>query len=369
MDLGSVKTAVDVVARLVNHVTSLTGHVETRSYADLAKLTSVEPLVIVSPDCMNLEFMPAINQSVLSLFAGYYLQAIDALCAIQDVEVVKILDKLNPNRDSTGFLVMDRLRNESANNTQIPTAELTSRLENYRYSLPQPGQKIRLEAIKQEGLSENVNMAVGRMLDVAINTRAKDGTEIKQNLRVSMRLKIASIPDNAIVAILTNGTVDRGVLERFHAWRSGSLAFINDILFCNDIIREKYKMAVQDPTGTGAEILQRVSKNRRFGVLTNNPSMAQASNVFVMSEEVAAQVAYRAGGALTNSTARKKIFDSCYAFIIVTVDRATGRCKFFVRDQDDYATLSRKEIENSSKKGPDVMEIFKAIQTSSFSNF
>ncbi len=370
MDFNSIKTAVDVVARVVNHVTSLTSHVTPQSYTDLAKLTSVEPLVIVSPDCANLEYMPAINQAVLSLFSGYYLQAVDALCAINDVNVVKILDKLNPNRDSTGFLVMDKLRNESAK-YGIPPLGTKERLESYKLSLPQPGKVLRQEASKGDSLQDHVNMAVGRMLDVNIAVKDKDGCDVKANLRIAVRLKIGVIPDSSIVSILSNGTVDRGVEERYYAWRSGHLGFISDILFAEDIIREKYRMAVEDPTGTGAEILRRVSKNRKYGVLTNNPSMASASNIVVISDETAAQVGYRAGGDITNASTRKKIFDNCYAMIMVVVNRGTGRCRFFVRGQSDYATLSRKEIEKAgnNKGGPDVLEILRALQTSSFSNF
>lgn len=369
MDFNSVKTAIDVVARVVNHVTSLTSHVTPQSYTDLAKLTSVEPLVIVSPDCLNLEYMPAINQSVLSLFCGYYLQAVDALCAINDVQVVKILDKLNPNRDSTGFLVMDKIRNESAQ-YGVPPLGTEARVESYKLSLPQPGKVLRQEASKSNDLQDHVNMAVGRVLDVNLSTKNADGIESKTCLRISVRLKIGSVPDNGIVSIMTNGTIDRGIEERYYAWRSGSLSFIKDILFAEDIIREKMKMAVEDPSGTGSEILRRVAKNRRYGVLSNNPSMATASNIIVISDEVAAQVGYRAGGDITSANTRKKIFDNCYAMIIVVVNRGTGRCRFFVRDQHDYATLSRKEVEKAAgNKGPDVMEVLRALQTSSFSNF
>ena len=359
MDFSSVKTTVDAVARLVNNVMAFTGHVSPKSYTDLAKLTSVEPLTIVSPDCFHLEYMPAISQAACALFSGYYLQAIDVLASVHDVEVVKILDKLNPNRDSTGFLVMDNVGNGGN----------AIRTESLRYSLPQPGMKPRMEA-GQNNLQEAVNMAVGRMLDVTINLKNADGNDVKTSLKVAVRLKIASVPETAIISLLSNGTVDRGVEERFHAWRSGAISFIRDIILAEDIIREKMKMAVEDPTGTGAEVLRRVSKNRAFGVLTNNPSLATASNIVIMSEEVAAQVGYRAGGKLTDANTREKVFNNSYALIMIVVDKGTGRCKFFIRGQSDYATLSKKEIEFASKgKGADPMEIFRALQTSSFSNF
>ena len=274
----------------------------------------------------------------------------------QDVEVVKFLDKLNPNRDSTGFLLSEKVRNEN---------------RAFHYSLPVPGVIMRMEAaVKPESLNDSVNLSVGRLLDVCIGTTNENGVSSKTSLMISVRLMVSSIPETAILAILANGTMDSTASERFHAWRSGKLEFIRDLILCQDLIDEKMKMAINDTSGMGAEIHRRVANNRRFGILSNNPSLATASNIFVMSEEVAAQVEYKAGGKLSNYTTRQKVFETSYAMIIVVINRETGRCKFFVRNQPDYATLGRKEIETGGKgKGPDVMELFRTLQTASFSNF
>ena len=355
MSFSDAKTAIDVVARVVNQIKSVTNHATTTSVADVAKLTRVEPLVIVSPDCMNLDYMPSINQSLLSLFCAYYLQAVDILSNVHSVEIVKFLDKLNPNRDSTGFLLSDTI---------------TQRNESYTHSLPIPGVQMRMEALKPENLHEAVNLSVGRLLDVCISTKNENNLEAKANLKIAVRLMVSSIPEASILSILANGTMDSTASERFHAWRSGKLEFIRDLILCQDIIDEKMKMAISDTSGTGAEIHRRVANNRRFGILSNNPSLATASNIFVVSEEVASQIEYKAGGKLTNYGTRQKVFETSYAMIIVVVNRETGRCKFFVRNQPDYSTLSRKEIESAGKgKGPDVMELFRTLQTASFSNF
>lgn len=357
MNFGDVKTAIDAVARTINGIKSFTNHATANSITDIAKLTKVEPLVIVSPDCMNLDYMPSVNQSLLSLFCAYYLQAIDILSSVKNVEVIKMLDKLNPNRDSTGFLLAESLKNES---------------HGYKFSLPIPGVTMRAETVmaKPESLHESVNLSVGRLLEVTLSTTTEDEEVIETNLKIAVRLMVSSIPENSILSILSNGTMDSTVSERFHAWRSGKLEFIRDIVLCQDLIDEKMKMAVNDTSGIGAEIHRRVAANRRFGVLTNNPSLATASNIFVMSEELASQVEYKAGGKLINYSTRQKVFKTSYAMIMVVINRETSRVKIFVRDQPDYATLSRKEIESGGKnKGPDVMELFRTLQTASFSNF
>ena len=137
------------------------------------------------------------------------------------------------------------------------------------------------------------------------------------------------------------------------------------------MIDEKMRNAVNDRDGKTNEIYQRVATNKKFGLLTNNPSLNTASNIYIISDELAKQIEYTIGGKLSNYSTRQKLFDGSYAMLIVVVDREKGRCNFYMRSQPDYASVSRKEIEAAAKggKGPDVMEIFQALKSSSFSNF
>lgn len=356
---GLVSTIKDVVgdaASLVKDYKRANAYMEGGSIADLAKMTQVEPTVIVSPDCINLDYMPQVQQSILSLFCAYYLQAVDILSSVEGAQPLKVLDSLNPNRDSTGFVLT--MKNES----------------NLKYSLPLPGQKLHMEALpvgdSKLSLHDAVNLSVGRLIEVTVAVKTDEGDE-RRSFKVQVRLMVSSIPESSIATILTGGTEDRGVMERFHAWRSGKLKFIRDIILCQDLIDAKYKMAVNDTSGRAAELLSRVTQNKRYGVLTQNPSMATASNVFVISEELASQLEYKLGGKLTDYRVRQKMFKESYAMIVVVINRETSRMKFYVRGQTDYATLSRKEIESMSKggKGPDIMELFRSLQTASFSNF
>ena len=62
MDFGVVNTTLQAVAKLINDVrNNVTNYYTTKSLAEVTKLTRVEPLTIVSKDCVNLEYMPDIN--------------------------------------------------------------------------------------------------------------------------------------------------------------------------------------------------------------------------------------------------------------------------------------------------------------------
>lgn len=359
MDFSSIKTGIDAVARFINLTHSVTAHAKSASYADLAKLTTVEPLTIVSPDCMNLEYMPAIAQACQSLYASYYLQTFDILANLNSIETVKTLEKLNPNRDSTGFLLIDDLKNRTESNS----------FDAMQYGLPTKTHKLRTEAFDSEGLHDTVNLAVGRMYDVSMSTKDVAGVAVTNKLRVAIRLMPLVANNSTIMAVLGQGTVDSTWSERIRGILSGRLSAIRDGILCQDLIDERMKAAIQDDMDLGVKIHQRVSTNRKFGVLTNNPSLATASNIVVIPEDVAAQLEYKAGK-LSDYNSRQKIFESGYAMILVVVNRVNARVTFYVRGQADYAVLNRKDIEGYAKgKGPDVMEMLRAMQTASFSSF
>ena len=69
---------------VINYFQDINNYQATKSLADVTKLTRVEPLCVLSRDVVNLEFMPDVMQSLLSIISGYYLQAISDLTQIND---------------------------------------------------------------------------------------------------------------------------------------------------------------------------------------------------------------------------------------------------------------------------------------------
>lgn len=355
-----VTQALTAVAKLINAVrNNITSFYSTRSLSEVTKLTRVEPLTIVSKDCLNLDYMPDITNSLLSIFAGYYLQAIAMLTKVNDVEVVKILDKLNPDRDETGFLLMDSVAKESIKHLV---------LESYKHRLPSFS-SIALEATQDEGkyLNEVTNLSVGKLINVDISYSNDDGDDKpkKVTLPVNVRLMASVIPNSTITHLLTHKTEDIGLVERYHAWRSGRISFIKDLIFCQDLIDESKKATIGDETGTMQEIMRRVSNSKKYGLITKNPSLVSASNLFVISEEIARDIESRLGGKLSNPRVRQKAFDNTYAMIIAVVDRDYERVTFYTRGISAATDVSIREIKAANKgKGIDIADVLKSMQMS-----
>lgn len=368
MDLGIIEATLQTVARLVSDLkNNVTSFYTNRSLSDITKLTRVEPLAIVSKDCVNLEYMPDIMNSLLNIFSGHYLRAIDILTKVNNVEVIRILEKLNPDRDETGFLLEER-------DSRKTRALENWALENYAHSLPVPG-VVALEDDNSKSLNESVNLSVGKQLSVDINfNKESAGTKEEKasstRLLINVRLLASIIPTQSIEKILTYKTEDNSIVERFHSWRSGRIEFIRDLIFCQDLIDEYKRATINDDSNTLQEIVRRVNNAKKFGVLTKNPSLASAANIFVMSEEVARSVEAKLGGKLSSAKTREKAFDNTYAMIIAVVDREWERVTFYTRGISQSTEVSIKEIKASNKgKGPDIGDILKMLNMGNAPSF
>ena len=78
---------------------------KTDSLIEYTQPARVEPIVMIGGDCLFTEALPLVQQSVLSLFAGYYLQAVAINASVGKISVHKTLDKLNPSRSASATVL------------------------------------------------------------------------------------------------------------------------------------------------------------------------------------------------------------------------------------------------------------------------
>lgn len=346
------------------------------SLADITKIARVEPLVVVSKDCLSVDYMPDVMHNLVNIFSGYYLQAIAITARVDRVKVVKVLDALNPDRDHTGFLMGLESSKDIVNLCQ----------ESYKYSLPfnsnerviqtalESINKVSLEADSLNSVVTEVsNLAVGKMLNVSISVpmppaqnnqqnQTNDNKPNKIDVPVLVRLTPSVLTIESIMHVLALKTEDQTMRERFHAWRAGRITFIKDLILCQDLIDAHRKTLMQDTDGVLSEISRRANNSKVFGLLSGNPSLASASNIFIITEEVARQLELKLGGKLSNPNIRKKAFENTYAMIITVLDRDRDRVIFYHRGIANGTDLSVREIKSSNKgNGPDINDILKAL--------
>lgn len=382
MSILAVDTALQLVARFLNNVKSLTNYYSDTSLADVSKLTNVQPLCVFSRDCSGLEYANDISQSLLNLFCSYYLQAINILTRVDSAEIVRVLDRLNPDRDETGFLLTDSLATESIQRMRLAT-------EDFRMGLPtrRMGDRLALETTarnfhdenyhdaknaNERVLQEAANLSVGKLLRINMAYNSAPGTETdilnpatkdkRLTLDINVRLLASFLPNESINQILVSKKEDMTLSDRWMGYRSGRLEFIKDLIFCQDVIDEYKRAMALDNTGTMQEIVRRVNNAKKFGLLTKNPSLVAASSLFVISEEVARNMESELGGKLSSPSVRKKAFDSTYAMIIAVVNRDYQTVTFYVRNINQPTEVRVSSLKQSNRNsGPDIMEVMKSF--------
>lgn len=350
---------IQTISDIGNIASRLSNNTQTTSLVEFTSAARVEPLTIVGSDCVNLEYLPDVLQSLQSLFSGYYLQAISLTASIGNIKVIKILDKLNPSRTPT----LGSFANESHNDNWRLASEA------YKHRLPTSKNKIALEAEKEAVSSllgkdtlttvrDLTNLSVGKLLNVAI--KGSDGKAAFE-IPISIRLMVSQLPDSSMTHLLSMQTEDVSLKERYHAWRSGRISFIKDLVLCQDLISEHRKALMSDKDGTYSEIIKRVNNNKQAGLIQNNPSLATASNLVVISDATARNVEDKMGGKLSNIRIREKIFNSTYIMILVVIDRQSERITFYHRGIDTATNVGLRDIKVSNKSGgADISDFLKS---------
>ena len=103
------------------------------SLVDYTRESRVEPKLLIATDVLYNDMLPDVSQTLLSLVAGYYLQAVALSVNVGKIEVHRTLAKLNPNRS---------VSNDAADSLGWLMAQ-----ENYKHRLPTFEAKAALEAI------------------------------------------------------------------------------------------------------------------------------------------------------------------------------------------------------------------------------
>lgn len=370
-------TAVPLLRTVIAAVQNRAVNQKADSLIKFSKSTRVEPITLVDQRLAGSENTSLILNALSALFSAYYLQAVALLVNVGRVNTLRLLDSLNPERDissAAGAYLADHVKGGTHSN------------EAYRYGLPTRGRSMGLEAydpsrIDQNAmnrpgpaggsgvgfksdvndiLKETANLSVGRIVEVTIEDEGK-----KAVFPVMFRLIVTLMDPRTLTHILSDGSRDTSAREMFHDWRAkggGFKAFWQDIVLATDLIDEHRDALMRDDTNTYANILERRRGNFYTSLLSKTPSIGNAANLIVLTQQTARELETRIGARLDNFDARQRLFKSSYVLIMAVLDEY-DRVTFYHRDIKTPTQLSVKELKVSTKgNGLDVSEILKAYQ-------
>lgn len=339
------------------------GAVQNRSLIDVAAPARVEPIVMIDADCQNLESLGDLMQCLHSMFSGYYLQALNMVNHVGNVSVGAQLARFNPNAGaSLGF---EELRQD---------ARRAVSMEEFKFKLPTMAQ---LQASKPNIAMESAgdassqalntirdasNLSVGKMVMVQLGSGAETVT-----VPVAIRLMSHLIPSRVMVELFSNtNAFDHDLGERYHSWKAGRLAFVKDLILCNDLIAKRVRSSIQDKSGVLNMVRSREQGNMAVAAINGKASVANATNLAVLSTDTLDMVEQAQAGSFDNAKVRRAVFESSNLMIIAVVDKQWEQVEFFFRNMDASTKLSLKDLKSVSKDGGgSITEVLKAFMAGS----
>lgn len=372
---GSLLTTLTNLADKGFSAMELSRNFKQGSLTSFTAAARVEPITVVDASCLHLEYLPEVLQSLQSIFTGYYLQAVSLIADVGNVKVIKMLDKLNPNRqpDVEAFLKdMAGAAIAVASEEICEASNWKLSMESYKWRLPTEGnvpameEEIKKATSTTMGASEKTvlsttdftNLSVGKLINVEFKSNGQSMT-----IPVAVRLLVSSLPSSSITKLLDNNTKNNSLVERVYKWRSDRIDFVKDLILCQDLIADHKKNLLADREGVMREILNRAKNNKLSAYSSKQPSLAAASNLFVISEEVANTIKRESGLDIDDFRDRQRIFESTYGMIIVVIDREFQRVNFYHRDIRMPTSVGVRDIKMSAKgSGPDITDILNAYK-------
>lgn len=126
-----------------------------KSLIDVSKHARVEPTMLVDAALMGYENLPAVSQTMLAIFSGYYLQAVEMMHTISGISLAEKLAPLNPNREPNVALM-------SANAAIRANSEWRLHRSSYLYGLPTHKNSVSLgmESVAKHAFNQGWHIAL-----------------------------------------------------------------------------------------------------------------------------------------------------------------------------------------------------------------
>lgn len=374
--------ALSVVAQIVKKLATIQ---KNDSVVQFTSALRVEPVTMIDKRLEHVDYLTDVLQTLLSMFCGYYLQAVACMTNVGQINVLKMLDTLNPTRDGSmavgsvvdalnGTVQPGMLSMESYQGAALPRPSMESALSNAvmakRFSRDaeaftrakdmQGSLNGKVDPMDKaiKVASEATNLAVGKILEVNIESNGSKG-----RFPVAVRLATSVVDTDVLIHILGSSGHDNSFSERRHRWKAGDLQFWRDIVFCQDLIDEQRKLLLKDKSGVMAELNRRRSMNAAAAISTGTPSIGSASALVVLDRESAIELERRNLGSFNDIKFRNKIFHASMTMLMVVVDRDREVVTIYTRDIQLPTRHSVRELKSSNKGGgTDVGEILKAYR-------
>ena len=344
-------------------------------------VTRVEPVVLLEESIRHQAYATDILQTLTSIFAGYYTQAIAISIPVARIDVIKLLDKVNPRRNlgsnlagAAGYmLTQESYQHRLPFATAKPGVGMEALGNDIFGAFRDQGQEYPKDDTSKQSFGRDTisniqldtNLCVGKQLEIVLEDQGN-----KAVIPVTVRLAVNTVDTESMIHNLTLGGRQMTGKERGYRWKENELDLVRDIFFVEDIIKQHRRALIKDKSGFFQDTLKRRRENRLSAIASGSASVADASSMVVLTARTAKEIESRLGGKLSNMKVRQQLFDETAIMLMVVINDDWGKVTIYHNSIDLPTSLSLTEVKNAAKgSGPDIGEILKAYQLGSAPSF
>lgn len=380
------KPFLDIVSKILGAVTlakSVKNYTMDTDLLSVGKAARVRPICVISKELTYSEYYKDILEMNLINFTSIYMSAIPMINVIGKTKVANMLAQVNPDRDFDTFLGLE----SEANGYGVTDGS-------FAYGLPSKAVLDRMgaEVHNMVGLEDDdddiVQAAAERMKEIESGVEFKSKTSSSDldgdrsvvvgkqitvdliandvTIPVDVNVQLASYPVNSdlIAAVLSHDKTENSLTESYHRWRAGELAFFKEFLGGLHLLENHKKLLMNDDIGFYKEAKRRSRNGKLWGILTRAPSLAEASNIYIIDMATKKAVERKLRGKLTQEKIKAKVFAESSALLICVIDEVKGRMETHYRTLAGVTVTRLKDIKKKSKKD-DMMEMIAIMQQGS----
>lgn len=313
--------------------------------------TRVEPIALIDGSIINESQISDILAIATKMFTGYYLRAIEMTVTLDGVSVSERLAKFNPNRSVINAVVSTASYEDPA---QYPTLGTTYKVSTEGKSDPKEPSGADVSGT----LKQMDNLALG----MSVNVNFRDG-DSSYKMPVNIRLIPVNCAPKLITSTFEIGSVRNSFKERWHRFKAGELSLIGDLVLCNDLVDAHRRAEIKDKSGFYKETMRRRRNNTIAGLISGQPSVANSSNIMIISKRTALQIENQLEGQLSDFKTRERAFEHTSVMIMIIVDTDWERVSIYSRSIELGTDLQYRDFKSiNSKGGTDVEDILRMYQ-------
>jgi len=385
------------------------------SIARLTHATSVDPITLVDNSLEMNDRLDGVLELCVNIYASIYARALSTRnTTVNGSQIIKRLESLNPTNTSMRSLTaqygLECLKDQEHSQMQgvaslIDEAPVEKTIPDYSQAVsaesfkrgplalgfstipglgfsfeadqngdkggdrnnarqddrePKPAKTLINRAMSRDVFKDQPQLAFGKVVEYELKA---DGETFV--VPVSFRLATSLVDNPSIVnAMISRFKSDESALERSVKWRTGSINSLGELLFCTDLVRADYKNMISDKSGVYRKLRPSSSGEYTRALIRGEVSVAQASNILVISRATADMVEARTGGRFEDQQFRQKMLENTGIMILVIIDPVSDLIRLYIESMPNGHRIPGRNVVSASKKnGPDIEQILSVLTT------